>query len=79
MVLLLLTIEVSQVEFLDLQTLSPSALRARFRLPGNCQPLLSAAADPSRIGRLIVQVDCRAKSPASIPSAPVYMPSHAHD
>ncbi len=80
-VLLLLTVEVSQAEFMNLQTLPASALQARFHLPGNCQPVLSAVADPSRAGWLIVDVDCRvAKSPATPPPVPVFMPgTHAHD
>lgn len=76
MVLLLLTVEVSQAEFMNLQTLPASALQARFR-----QPVLSAVADPSSAGRLIVYVDCRvAESPAAPPPVPVFMPgTHAHD
>ncbi len=81
MVLLLLTVEVSQAEFMNLQTLPAPALQARFHLLGNCQPMLSALADPSRAGWLIVDVDCRvAKSPAAPPPVAVFMPgTHAHD
>ncbi len=81
MVLLLLTVEVSQAEFMNLQTLPASAVQARFHLPANCQPVLSVVADPSSAGRLVVHVDCRvAKSPAAPPPVPVFMPgTHAHD
>jgi hypothetical protein len=78
--LLLLAVEVSPEEFLRLQALPTRELQARFHLPSDCQPVLSAMTDPSRLRRLIVYVGCRvAKTPVALPSVPVFMPGHAHD
>ena len=54
--LALLTVSVPVPEFVDLQRLPDKQIRTRFGLPDECDPLLTALADPP--GRVLVVVTC---------------------
>ncbi len=72
--MLLLALDVSFVEFVEVQALSDDARRARFRLPKNCSPSVTAVKPANEnSARLLVLIDCRpAISRARI--SPAYAP-----
>lgn len=74
-VLLILALEVSFQEFLELQYLDAGTLRTRFHLPKSCWPRLSAAlADPAA-ERVHIFISC-----APPPASPVPLPAtHLRD
>jgi hypothetical protein len=68
--LLALTLSMSLADFIDIQTLSPDALRARFRLQPSCDPSLTASmADPSG-SSVVVAIECRTKPTSSASDDP---------
>lgn len=56
LLLVLMTLSMSLPEFVALQRLAPDVIRARFKLPEDCEPRLTASADPP--GRIVVVVGC---------------------
>ncbi len=66
---LVLTLDASVQEFAELIALSEDARRARFDLPADCTPVISAVRSPSRhASRLTVFVRC---APAAAPASAV--------
>lgn len=53
-----LLLELSVPEFLELRRLSPEAVRARFDLPDDCAPVVSAMRPAGKANRIIVLLDC---------------------
>ena len=67
--LLLVVVELAAHEFVELQSFSPEALKARFRLPADCEPTVTAASVASGGGRLLILLDC-----APSPIFPSHLP-----
>jgi hypothetical protein len=63
LVLGLVALSMSMPEFVAVQQMPPDALRARFDLPRDCEPRLTASADPP--GRVLVVVSCAGRVPRS--------------
>ena len=56
--ILLIIVELPVHEFVELPSLSTEALQARFRLPPDCEPVVTAMSAASSAGRLLVLIDC---------------------
>jgi hypothetical protein len=63
LVLGFVALSMSVPEFVALQRMPPDALRARFDLPRDCEPRLTASADPP--SRVLVVVSCASPVPNS--------------
>jgi hypothetical protein len=59
--LLVLTVEMSLAEFAQLQGLSDKERHARFDLPEDCVPGITAMRSAAGSQRLIVLIDCKAE------------------
>src|SRR5215470_20244343 len=67
---LVLTLNASVQEFIELISLSDDGRRERLRLPPGCTPIISAVKPAAQnASRLTVLVDCR--TPPTVPSSPV--------
>ena len=60
LLLSLVTLSVSLPEFVALQRMPYDAIRARFKLPRDCEPRLTASADPP--GKILVIVGCATRA-----------------
>ena len=58
--ILLVVIELSTPEFVELRNLSPEALRSRFQLPRDCEPSITAMTVAGNSNRFLVLIDCLA-------------------
>jgi hypothetical protein len=63
------------VEFVEVQKLSPEALRTRFSLPGSCDPTVTALATDPGVNLVTVAVDCRVK-PGGVEPIPASSERH---
>jgi len=77
---LVLTLDASVQEFVDLIALSDDARRERFGLPKSCTPIISAikSAAPNE-SRLLVVIDCGTATTEPSPSASVKPTSWKHE
>lgn len=65
--LLLVTLSVTTAELIELQTLPPEQLRARFKLASSCQPTLTALATDPTVSRVTVLIECRSDAAPTAP------------
>jgi len=56
--ILLVLIEMSTPEFVELRNLSPEALRSRVQLPRDCEPSITAMTFVGNSNRFLVLIDC---------------------
>jgi hypothetical protein len=70
-VVLAASLTVSTAEFIELQSLPPETLRARFSLPETCLPVVTAVATDPAVNRMAVSVECR---PGTAPDPPPIRP-----
>lgn len=56
--LLLVLIELSSPEFVELRDLSHEARRSRFQLPRDCEPSITAMTVAGHSNRVLVLIDC---------------------
>jgi hypothetical protein len=68
-VVLAVSLTVSTAEFIELQSLPPETLRARFSLPESCLPVVTAVATDPAVNRMAVSVECRPGTAADPPPA----------
>lgn len=68
-ILLAAAASMTTVEFVEVQKLSPDELRARFKLPPSCDPVVTALATDPAVRLVTVAIDCRAR-PGEAPLTP---------
>ncbi len=79
LLLLVLTLEMSVSEFVEVHSLSDDARRARFNLTEQCVPLLRAMKPAvANSSRVIVLIDCRPRE-AAAPDQPKPIPWDQRD